>query len=95
MNVPCHFYEDRASWICEDDRRAFSRDWGTHGVVCYYSSATGGLVGAIRGDDVPIYCNQSSNTISAGQIPACTFQPSAADGVCKPDSGSSPDSSVD
>jgi len=47
-----------------------SYSWGTHGQVCVYAdTANGSLVGAIAFDDLPDYCDQTSNSVQAGNVP--------------------------
>jgi hypothetical protein len=47
--------------------------YGTHGGTCFYDPTTRRLVGALKFDDIPSFCNRSSSEIRAGTAPGgCT-----------------------
>jgi hypothetical protein len=62
---PCYLGEERFTQTC-GNRLGLVRTWGTHGIDCFYSLATGVLVAGVRGNDVPTYCNWTSSTESGG-----------------------------
>jgi hypothetical protein len=85
----CFLRELRATRTCGSVRE-LSRDWGAHSVLCYYSVATGALVGAIRTDDVGSYCQKKSFSESAGLTPACDSE-SRTPLACGADAGAHAD----
>ena len=85
--LPCPSYEMRSSVACNSERSEFSRNWGTHGINCYYANTTGALVGASKFDDVSSYCGRTSNVISGGEKPICDRDASAAGELCRADAG--------
>ena len=65
------------SRLCGDDLIGFYKV-STSGVGCFYDASSHQLVGARAGSDIPEFCGQSSNTISAGRVPdSCTSEPIA------------------
>jgi hypothetical protein len=91
--LPCGSYEMRSSGACAPERSVLRRTVNMSGVACYYSTNTGELVGASRSEDVPMFCNNTNRTLSAGETPACT-EASPATSTCFPDGGYLSDGSL-
>jgi hypothetical protein len=69
------------TWTCQDRETIWAgecmtngpltlqRNWGTHQTNCFYDPTSRQLVGANRVNDTPAYCNNTSASISTGDVP--------------------------
>jgi hypothetical protein len=46
------------------------RSWGTHDIICYYTTSAAALVGVVKNDDVSDLCGGMSSVEIAGDFPS-------------------------
>jgi hypothetical protein len=57
--------------------------WATHSYQCFYDRDSKELVGAVKYDDVPSFCDGTSDYMRAGKAPECTnLEPTVLDLQC-------------
>ncbi|CAN5754553.1 hypothetical protein BH11MYX4_BH11MYX4_06060 [soil metagenome] len=66
----CSGLGERQSHGTCDAASILVREFGTHGIQCYYATATSALVGVSKRDDIPDRCGATSTT--GGEIPSTT-----------------------
>jgi hypothetical protein len=70
-----------ATWTCQDSEMiwagecmtggpfTFNHNWGTYQTNCFYDRASRKLVGANVVNDVPMFCGNTSASMSRGDVP--------------------------